>query len=184
MRLKQKVTLCVRSPNTAHTRRPARRITCPSVPLAARGSGPAAAEYAASRRKPCPLRVHARRYPLVEAPATALQRLAGAVEPQAALRGRTLRVQKIKITDTNPTPNTSAEKTQTKAERHSTAWPPLSLSSENGTTLIQRPACSMPYPVIMLTHSGNRHARKPVMPVANSVRPDAKSFAHFACPKP
>ena len=38
------------------------RITCPSVPLSARGSGPAAAEYAASRRKPCPLRVHARRY--------------------------------------------------------------------------------------------------------------------------
>jgi len=47
LRLKQKGMLCVRSPKTAHTRRPARRITCPSVPPAARGSGPAAAQEAA-----------------------------------------------------------------------------------------------------------------------------------------
>lgn len=46
--------LCVRSPKTAHTRRPARRIKRPSVPPAARGSAPAAAQKAAGRRKPCP----------------------------------------------------------------------------------------------------------------------------------
>jgi hypothetical protein len=61
LRLKQKGMLCVRSPKTAHTRRPARRITCPSVPPAARGSAPAAAQEAAGRRKTWPLRVHARR---------------------------------------------------------------------------------------------------------------------------
>ena len=48
--------LCVRSPKTAHTRRPARRIKRPSVPPAARGSAPAAAQEAAGRRKPWPLR--------------------------------------------------------------------------------------------------------------------------------
>ena len=53
--------LCVRSPKTAHTRRPARRIKRPSVPPAARGSAPAAALKAAGRRKTWPLRVHARR---------------------------------------------------------------------------------------------------------------------------
>ena len=44
-----------------HTRRPACRIKRPSVPPAARGSAPAAAQEAAGRRKTWPLRVHARR---------------------------------------------------------------------------------------------------------------------------
>ena len=137
LRLKQKVTLCVRSPNTAHTRRPARRITCPSVPLAARGSAPAATLKAASRRKPFVqlqepptltltgrlLQLHSRPpLPiLVEAPAAALQRLAVAVglrPPWCAYAQ-----QKTKNENPNHSPNSA-----TRADESGTAFHSLAAS--------------------------------------------------------
>ncbi len=65
------------------------------------------------------------------------------VVPQAALRGRRLRTTEIKQRESTPN-HQDKEDADQKAEGHSADWPPLSLSSADGTTLIQRPVCFMP----------------------------------------